>query len=84
MNNEIIKLRERKAKKLKLLKSTEKLVLNEVREVLKENFQRLAKKEAYAFAEEAYDKKDASPKRWRDFIKRIQFEKEVTDEIFDQ
>lgn len=82
LNNEIIKLQERKKQKLRLLKSTEKLVINEVREVLKDSFERLAKKEAYVFAEEAYEKKDASPKSWKEFIKKIHFEKEVTDEIY--
>ena len=81
LKQEIQKLKDRKEQKIKLLKSTEKLVIDEVREVLKENFQRLAKKEAYAFAEEAYDTKDASSKSWKAFVEKIKFEKEVTDEI---
>lgn len=79
---EIDKLNDRKKKQIRLLKKTEKQVINEAREVLGDSFSRLAKKEAYAFAEEAYDKGDASAKRWKAFIKRIKFEKTVKDELY--
>lgn len=82
LNDEIDKLTERKTQKIKLLKRTEKQVINEIREILSDSFRRLAKKEAYRFAEEAYDNGDASPKKWEKFIERIQFEKEVTGEIY--
>lgn len=79
---EIEKLQARKNKQIRMLKKTEKMVISESREVLRECFDRLAKKEAYAFAEEAYDKGDASSKRWKSFIKRIKFEKAVKDELY--
>ncbi len=81
LNLEIEKLQGRKDKQIRLLKKTEKIVISESREVLRECFDRLAKKEAYAFAEVAYDKGDASSKMWKSFIKRIKFEKAVKDEL---
>ena len=79
---EIAKLQGRKEKQILMLRKTEKLVIGEAHEVLRECFDRLAKKEAYAFAEMAYDKGDASSKSWKSFIERIKFEKTVKDELY--
>lgn len=79
--NQKTKLSIQREHEIKKLKLTEDIVCRQIREILEEKFDRLAKEDALIFAEEVYaDRGDYSVK-WTSFVARIGFEDEIRDAI---
>jgi len=74
---QIKRLEQQQPPKIDMLKDAQVLTVNNIRAVLQEKFDNLAKNEALVFAEEIYGRKDDISEMWKSYLGKIEFERDV-------
>ena len=74
---QIKKLTEQQTEKVSALQQARVVAINNIKSILEEKFDNLARNEALLFAEEVYGQKNDISEKWKNYLERIDFENEV-------
>lgn len=77
VREQVERLAQQRSDKINALKTAKELTINNVRVVLQEQFDNLARNEALVFAEEVYGRKDDISEMWESYLAKIEFERDV-------